>query len=94
MLGRDFRPEDDRPGAAAVVILGSSMWRARYNGDPTLIGRTVGINGLPSVVIGVMPDGFRFPFFSDVWQPLGSLPGLMNQRRDARALQVFGKLAD
>jgi putative ABC transport system permease protein len=94
ILGRDFRPEDDQPGAPAVVILGNAIWKARYNGDPTLIGRTVGINGVPSVVIGVMPDGFRFPVISDVWRPLGHLPGLISQGRDTRALQVFGTLAD
>jgi putative ABC transport system permease protein len=41
-----------------------------------------------------MPDGLGFPVISDVWQPLGLLPGLANQTRDARELQVFGRLAD
>jgi putative ABC transport system permease protein len=94
MLGRDFRPEDDQPGAPAVVILGSSIWKARYNSDPALIGRTVDVNGAPTIVIGIMPDGFRFPIINDMWQPLGLLPGLTNQRRDTRVLQVFGQLAD
>jgi len=94
MLGRDFLPEDDQPGAPAVVIVGSPVWKTRYNADPTLIGRTIRINGVPSSVIGVMPDGFRFPVVSDVWQPLGRLPGLTNQRRDTRVLQVFGTLTD
>jgi putative ABC transport system permease protein len=93
-IGRDFLPEDDQPGAAPVVILGSRIWKARYNADPTLIGRTVRVNGVPSIVIAVMPDGFSFPVISDVWQPLGLVPGLTNQRRDTRALQVLGKLAD
>ena len=94
VIGRDFLPEDDQPGAPAVVMLGSRIWKARYNADPTLIGRTVRINGVPSIVIGVMPNGFRFPVISDVWQPLALLPGLANQRRDARVLQVVGRLAD
>ena len=70
------------------------IWKARYNADPTLIGRTLRINGVPTIVIGVMPDGLGFPVISDVWQPLGLLPGLANQTRDARELQVFGRLAD
>ena len=97
MLGRDFLPEDDHSGAQAVVIVGSPIWKGRYNADPTLIGRTININGVPTIVIGVMPDGFRFPFTSDVWQPLGLLPELSNQtnqKRDTRGLQVFGKLAN
>jgi predicted permease len=94
ILGRGFLPQDDRPGAPAVVVLGHSIWTARYNADPTVIGRTVRVNGVPAIAIGVMPDGFRFPFTSDVWQPLARLQGLASQPRDARVLQVFGKLAD
>jgi putative ABC transport system permease protein len=93
-LGRDFVPADDQPGAPAVVILGSRIWTTRYNADPTVIGRSVRVNGVQSSVIGVMPDGFRFPVVSDVWQPLARMPGLIDQARDTRTLQVFGRLAD
>jgi putative ABC transport system permease protein len=94
ILGRDFVPQDDQPGAPAVVIVGSRIWTTRYNGDPSIIGTRVRVNGAPSTVIGVMPDGFRFPVISDVWQPLARLPGLMDQARDMRQLQIFGRLAD
>jgi putative ABC transport system permease protein len=94
ILGRGFLPPDDRPGAPPVVVLGSSIWKARYHADPTVIGRTVRLNGVPAIAIGVMPDGFRFPFISDLWQPLGQLPGLASQTRTTRVLQVFGALAD
>jgi putative ABC transport system permease protein len=93
-IGRDFVDQDDRPGAPAVVILGSRIWTARYGADPTIVGRSVRVNGLPSTVIGVMPDGFRFPVVSDVWQPLGHLSGVMNQTRDTRGLQAVGSLTD
>jgi putative ABC transport system permease protein len=93
-LGRDFVPDDDRPGAPAVVLLGSRIWMARHNADPAIVGRSVRVNGVPSTVIGVMPDGFRFPVISDLWLPLARLPGLTSQTRDTRLLQVFGRLAD
>ena len=93
-LGRDFVPADDQPGAPAVVILGSRIWTTRYGGDPATIGRSVRVNGVPATVIGVMPEGFRFPVVSDVWQPLVRMTGLMDQTRDMRALQVFGRLAE
>jgi predicted permease len=93
-LGRDFVPADDQPGAPAVVILGSRIWTTRYGADPTTIGRSVRINGVPSTVIGVMPEGFRFPVVSDVWQPLARMTELMDQTRDIRTLQVFGRLAE
>ncbi len=74
ILGRDFLPDDDRPGAAPVVILGHSLWRNRYGSDPSVLGRTIRVNGVPSVVIGVMPDAFSFPTRSRLWQPLALLP--------------------
>jgi predicted permease len=93
LLGRDFLPDEDRPGAAAVVILGNGVWKNRYGGDPSVIGRTVRINDVPSVVVGIMPDGFKFPQNADLWQPLASLAGLDKQPRNSRGLEVFGRLA-
>ena len=92
-LGRDFLPEDDRPGAQAVVLLGHGVWQNRYGLDPNVVGRTVRINDVPSVVIGVMPEGFKFPFNSDLWQPLSVVNGIQEEKRNARGLQVFGRLA-
>ena len=94
MLGRDFEPADDRPGAQPVTILASSLWRSRYSSDPSIVGRAIRINGTPSIVAGVMADGFRFPSNTEVWQPLALMPGIMTERRTARALSVFGRMAD
>jgi predicted permease len=94
ILGRGFTRQDDVPGAAPVVILGHGLWTARYHADPTLIGRTIRINGVPTTVVAVMPEGFRFPVVSDAWQPLHVVSKLTSQSRDMRLLQVFGRLAD
>jgi len=93
-LGRDFREEDDRPGAVAVVMLGHRLWTTRYDADPAIIGRIVRVNNVPCSVIGVMPEGFEFPFRDVVWQPLALMPDLRGQARDARTLDVVGRLAD
>jgi putative ABC transport system permease protein len=93
LIGRDFLPEDDRPGAAPVVMLGNGIWKNRYGSDPGVIGRTIKVNELPATVIGVMPEGFKFPINADLWVPLTQLPGLTDQKRDARDFQVFGRLA-
>ena len=93
ILGRDFLPEDDRPGAAPVVILGNGVWKNRYGSDPNVIGRTVKINELPMTVIGVMPEGFKFPVNADLWIPVVHLAGLAEQKRDARNFEVFARLA-
>mgnify|MGYP001389586793 CR=1 FL=1 len=92
-LGREFSPEDDRPGGDAVVLLGSGVWKNRYGGDPGILGKTIRINNVPSVVIGVMPDGFRFPNNADLWQPFAMVQGLAGQKRDARFYNVLGRLA-
>jgi len=92
-LGRSFTAEDDRVGAPPVVVLGHGMWMNRYGSNPSVIGRTVRINDVPTTVIGVMPDNFKFPFNTDLWLPLGTIQGLEHQRRNARNLQVFGRLA-
>lgn len=92
LLGRDFHPEDDRPGAAPVVLLGHGVWQNRYGRDPSLVGRTIRVNDVPSVVVGVMPEGFKFPMNADVWQPLATIANLEEQKRNARSFQVFGRL--
>lgn len=71
MLGRVISAEDDAPNGPQVAVLGYPLWRARYNGDPSVIGRTLMINDVPVEVIGVMPDGFRLPtdFTADAAEP-------------------------
>ena len=55
MLGRGFRDEDDKPGAARVVILSHALWQRRFNGDSNAIGRSIMLSGEPNTIIGVMP---------------------------------------
>ncbi len=93
-LGRDFRLDDDRPGALPVTILGGGLWKSRYAADPAIVGRSIRINGAPVTVVGVMPDGFKFPGNADLWQPLSLMPGYSSQPRDARGLGAFARLRD
>src|SRR5262245_26925275 len=95
VLGRDFSAADDRPGAEAVVIIASSIWKSRYGASRDVIGRRVSVNGTtPATIVGVMPDGVHFVDFTDVWLPLSQMPGSTRQRRDARALFMIGRLPD
>ena len=45
ILGRQIRPEEDAPGGARVVMLSHGVWQRRYAGDPSVIGRTITVNG-------------------------------------------------
>jgi putative ABC transport system permease protein len=95
VLGRDFSTADDRPGAEAVAIISSNLWKSRYGASRDALGRKVSVNGsIPATIIGVMPDGFRFVDFSDVWLPLSQMPVSSLQRRDARGLLMIGRLRD
>jgi putative ABC transport system permease protein len=91
-IGRDFAPSDEIPGAAPVAILSYGFWERRYGKDPGILGHTVRMNGAPTTVIGVMPNGFTFPQRQDLWVPLVRTPDA--QRREARDLWfAFGRIA-
>ena len=89
-LGRDFGPDDDRAGAEPVVLLSDDVWKRRYGADRGVIGRAISINGRPHTVIGVMPEGFKFPETQQLWVPLA--PYEEKSRRDARNNQIFARL--
>jgi putative ABC transport system permease protein len=68
MVGRSFLTEEDVPGGPAVAMISSMLWRRRFQGDPQVIGKTATLNAIPYTIIGVLPDGFAFPFpGTDVW---------------------------
>src|SRR5690242_20185633 len=93
MVGRDFTAEDDQRGAPAVALLSYKVYVNRYGSNPSVIGRNVRLNDVPTTIIGVMPEGFQFPFNTEVWTPLHAITGLEEQKRNARPLLTFGHLA-
>ena len=71
VVGRFYAAEEDRPGSAEVAVLSEGLWRRRYGGDPTVIGRVVTIDGRPTEVIGVMPAALAFPNARvQLWRPM------------------------
>jgi predicted permease len=92
VLGRDFYTADDGEGASPVVIIGWRLWQARYDADRAILGRTIRVNGAPSTVVGVMPQGFGFPYSAEFWLPLNALPAEDRLSRTARVLDAFGRL--
>ncbi len=68
-LGRTLRPDDDRTAAPPVAVLGDWLWRRRFGGDPGVVGKTIELDEKPTRVIGVMPPGFSFPRFQEIWVP-------------------------
>ena len=81
VLGRTFTAEEDQPGVTPVVLISHGLWLRRFGGDPSVVGKTIGINGGESEVIGVMGPEFEFPSERvEVWSALGLLADQMENR--------------
>lgn len=65
MLGRDFLPEEDVPGANDVALIGYSFWQRHFGGDPSAVGKRIEVAGKRQLIIGVMPASFRMPLDYD-----------------------------
>ena len=59
-LGREISSDDDLPGAVQTTLLSDAYWQRHFGGDPSVIGRTITVDGSPREVIGVMPRGFNY----------------------------------
>jgi putative ABC transport system permease protein len=94
MLGRFFLPSEGAAGADHVAVIGHGLWKRRFGGDPSVVGKTISLDGEPYTIVGVMPPGFRFaPFWAtqaELWAPLDLRPRAA--RRDASSLRVFARL--
>ncbi len=92
VLGRSFRQEEDRPQQNGVIVLSYGTWQRRFGGDPGVLGRTITLGGLPTTIIGVMPQGFYFPNRdAEFWRPIALNP--TNATRGGHYLAVIARLA-
>lgn len=92
ILGRSLIAADERVGAAPVALLAYGMWERRYGKDPSIVGRTIRVSEVPTVVIGVMgPDVSLRPMNIDMWLPL--VPTVEWVKRENAGLMMFGRLA-
>jgi predicted permease len=89
LLGRGLLPSDDEPGAAPVVVLSHQLWRQRFGGDSSLVGKTIRVNKRPFQVVGIMPRGFAFPSnWQQLWVPVG-----LNEEDRGRGSHSFFAIA-
>src|SRR5215213_8618118 len=82
-LGRTFLPTEDQPGQEHVVVLSDALWQRRFNRDPSILNRSVTLNGDAFTVVGVMPRGFFFPIReTELWTPWAMEPDQASGRGD------------
>jgi putative ABC transport system permease protein len=89
-LGRGFRADEDAPGKDAVIVLSHGAWQRRFGADPNAIGRSIGLNGVPVTIVGVMPAGFAFVGDAEFWRPIAINPA--NPTRGGHFLGVIARL--
>jgi predicted permease len=90
-LGRNFRPEEDKPGGPRVAILSYKLWQRRYARDPNILGRGITLDGAGHAIVGVMPAAFKHPAGVEIWTPI-ALPPAVAARRDVTVLRLVGRL--
>jgi putative ABC transport system permease protein len=80
-LGRVLVADDHRD-AAQVAVMSYRLWQRRFGGDPSIIGRRISLDSVPTTVVGVLPVGAVYPGFADVWQPISAYrhPEILRQR--------------
>jgi predicted permease len=99
VIGRDFSPEEDRRGAALVVVLSGGFWKRKFGGSPGILGKVVTLDGKGYTVIGVIPKNFYFCcenenfVLGDVYAPIGSYANQWMTDRSAHpGIFAFGRL--
>ena len=90
VAGRGFTEEEEKPGAPAVAMLSEGVWKRRFGGDPSLIGRAITLNSAPTVVVGIAPAALTLLSGSEIFTPLTIDPA--REIRLNHVITVFGRL--
>ncbi|HKA17151.1 MAG TPA: ABC transporter permease [Blastocatellia bacterium] len=96
--GRDFEPDDEKPGATQVAIISHRFWQKHFGGEQSVIGSTINLSGKPTPVVGVLPPNFALMLPPeglvqpdvDVWIPYAE--DYAKQDRQSHGLTVIGRM--
>jgi predicted permease len=99
VIGRNFSPEEDKPGAAPVAILSGGLWKAKLGGSPEILGKILTLDGTGYTVIGVIPQNFYFCcenmnfHLGDIYVPIGSQNApWLKERNSHPGIRAVGRL--
>ena len=96
LAGRMFEPNDEKPGAPAVLLLSYEYWQRSFGGDLTVVGKAFRMNDKPHTVIGILPPFPQYPEQNDVYMPSVACPfrsdPALIANRQGRMLRLFGRM--
>ena len=90
LLGRDFMESEEKPGGAAVAIIGEGLWKRRFASDRNIIGHTITLDGQPTTIVGIAPAAVKLITGGDISTPLTIDPG--KELRLNHTIITFGRL--
>ena len=88
IAGRNFLPEEDRPGGPPAVLISNALWQRRFHSDPAAVGRTLTVDGIARTVVGVVPHELGEMIHADLW-----LPTAINPNNPERQNHTYGIVA-
>jgi putative ABC transport system permease protein len=94
ILGRAITVGEEGPSPAPVILISHALWNSAFAADRGIVGKVITIDGAPTTIIGVMPEGFSHPAPTDVWTPF-DLPAAQRAAiSGARWIGIFARIAD
>lgn len=91
-LGRLFGPEQSTSGEHDVIVLGHGAWQRLTGGDPSIVGRTLYLDGVAREVIGVLPPGFDYPRGTEIYRPYPLTPAERQNLNNWLMKPVLGRM--
>jgi putative ABC transport system permease protein len=94
ILGRNFTPEEDRPNGPRAAILSYALWKSRYGADPSVLGKTISLDGTITRIAGVLPANFEMPTLvpADILLPEALDEELQRRSAPGAVLRTFGRM--
>ncbi len=91
--GRFFLPEEERAGHAPVIVISHALWQRRFGVDPSVLGRSVTLDGRAYEVVGIAPEGFAYPDRTEAWVPPFARVPTLSEQMDVERARGFGFLS-
>jgi predicted permease len=88
LVGRLPTENDVKPGSTPVFVIGAKLWREHFNNDPKVVGQSFTLNGVPRILVGVMPPRFRWAWV-DAWMPFSLDPNEIASNPDLKGQMAY-----